>query len=207
MSKPILYDLTVALGSISLWLTPWDITRAAGYSLSILFSGRAYYTGLITLQQERKNDEKEAITYEADVDFTEQLLGTHVDAQLEVKALEIENWKAQQLIPLLRVNQQLTQQLQQLTPVHPEITDQAREQAAKTAIEDAFQKEEPKPIDEESIRAVFPEPADATSWKAILKALQSGADRDEIVKDVLGCTDQTREVGRAYFEFLKRKYL
>jgi hypothetical protein len=207
MSKPILYDLTVALGSITLWLTPWDITRAAGYSLSILFSGRAYYTGIITLQKERKNDEKEAITYEADVDFTEQLLGTHVDAHLEIKTLEIENWKAQQLIPLLRVNQQLTQQLQQLTPVHPEISEQAREQAVKTAIEDAFQKEESKPVDEESIRVVFSESADATSWKAILKALQSGSDRDEIVKDVLGCTEQTREVGRAYFEFLKRKYL
>jgi hypothetical protein len=207
MSKPILYDLTVALGSITLWLTPWDITRAAGYSMSILFSGRAYYTGLITLQKERKSDEKEAITYEADVDFTEQLLGSHVDAQLEIKALEIENWKAQQLIPLLRVNQQLTHQLNQLTPVHPEITDQAREQAAKTAIEDAFQKDEPKPVDEESVRAVFPESADATSWKAILKALQNGSDRDEIVKDVLGCSEQTREVGKAYFEFLKRKFL
>ncbi len=45
---------------------------------------------------------------------------------------------------------------------------------------------------------------DATSWKAILKALQGGSSREEVAKDVLGSEG---EVGKAYFDFLKRKYL
>lgn len=207
MSKPILYDLSIALGSISLWLTPWDITRAAGYSLSILFSGRAYYTGLITLQEEHKSDEKQAIAYEADMEFTDQLLGTHVDAQLEIKELQIENAKLQQLLPLVRINQQLQKQLDNLQPVHPELSDEDREAAAKSAIEDAFQPKQestPSKISEEEIRKHFPESMDATSWKAILKALQGGSNKEEIIKDVLGSNNET---GKAYFDFLKRKYL
>jgi hypothetical protein len=202
MTNKLLYDLGVALGSISLWLSPWNETKILGYALSISFSSRAYYTGLMTLQAERKNDEKEAIAYEADVDFTDQLLGTHVDAQLEIKELQIENIKLQQLLPLVRINQQLQQQLQTLQPVHPELTDEDREQAAKQAINNAFT--EVKEVDEDAIRKHFPELMDSTSWKAILKALQSGSNKEEIVKDVLGSNNET---GRAYFDFLKRKYL
>jgi hypothetical protein len=207
MTKPILYDLSIALGSISLWLTPWDITRAAGYSLSILFSGRAYYTGLMVLQTEKKNDEKEAIAYEADVDFYDQLLGTNVDAQLELKILQIENAKLQQLIPLLQANQQLQQRLEKVQP-HPEMTEQVKEQAARQAIDNAFvgDKKEAQ-IAEEDIRKHFPESMDATSWKAILKALQAGANKDEIVKDVLGTSSSNAEIGKAYYELLKGKFL
>jgi hypothetical protein len=207
MTKPILYDLSIALGSISLWLTPWDITRAAGYSLSILFSGRAYYTGLMVLQTEKKNDEKEAIAYEADVDFYDQLLGTNVDAQLELKTLQIENAKLQQLIPLLQANQQLQQRLEKVQP-HPEMTEQVKEQAARQAIDNAFvgDKKEAQ-IAEEDIRKHFPESMDATSWKAILKALQAGANKDEIVKDVLGSSSSNAEIGKAYYELLKGKFL
>jgi hypothetical protein len=206
MTKPILYDLGVALGSISLWLTPWDITRAAGYSLSMLFSGRAYYTGVITLQREAKEDEKEAITYEAEVDFYDQLLGTNIEATLEVKALEVENRMLQRMIPLVAQKRQLEQQLQHLNPVHPELSEEDREAAAKSAIEDAFQQQSTpsKGISEEEIRKAFPETMDATSWKAILKALQGGSTRDEIIRDVLACES---EVGKAYFDFLKQKYL
>ncbi|MBD0344043.1 MAG: hypothetical protein ICV63_04260 [Coleofasciculus sp. Co-bin14] len=208
MTKPILYDLGIALSSISLWLTPWDITRAAGYSLSMLFSGRAYYTGVITLQREAKEDEKEAITYEAEVDFYDQLLGSNIEATLEVKALEVENRMLQRMIPLAAQKRQLEQQLQHLNPIHPELSEEDREAAAKSAIEDAFQpKQEATPskeISEEEIRKHFPETMDATSWKAILKALQGGSSREEIIKDVLGLDN---EVGKAYFEFLKRKYL
>jgi hypothetical protein len=211
MTKPILYDLGIALGSISLWLTPWDITRAAGYSLSILFSGRAYYSGLMVLQAERKNDEKDAIAYEADVDFYDQLLGTNADAQLELRTLQVENAKLQQLIPLLQVNQQLQQQLEKIQPIHPEMSEQAREQAAKQAIDSAFVQDKKEAvtaqITEEDIRKQFPESMDATSWKAILKALQNGASKDEIVKDVLGCSAASANIGKAYFEMLKGKYL
>jgi hypothetical protein len=205
MSKPILYDLSIALGSISLWLTPWDVTRVMGYSLSVVFSSRAYYTGLITLQEERKNDEKKGITYEADVEFYDQLLGTNVDAQLEIKTLQIENAKLQQLIPLLQVNQQLQQQLEKVQPVHPEMTDEDREEAARQAIDSAFTTT--KEIDESAIREQFPESGDSTSWKAILKALQGGHSKDECIRDVLGCNSSSFEIGRAYLELLKTKFM
>ncbi|HEY9743951.1 MAG TPA: hypothetical protein V6C90_25975 [Coleofasciculaceae cyanobacterium] len=212
MSNKILYDLGISVSAITLWLTPSDITRAAGYSLSILFSGRAYYTGLITLAEERKTDEKQAISYEADLDFADQLLGAHIDSQLEVKTLQIENAKLQQLIPLVHINQQLEKQLQQLNPPHPEMTEEDREKAAKAAIDGAFVGGESKSdrssqISEEDIRKQFPEQMDATSWKAILKALQHGASKDEIVKDVLGCSDSSKDTGKAYFEYLKSKFL
>jgi hypothetical protein len=209
MTKPILYDLGIALGSISLWLTPWDITRAAGYSLSILFSGRAYYSGLMVLQAERKNDEKDAIAYEADVDFYDQLLGTNADAQLELRTLQVENAKLQQLIPLLQVNQQLQQQLEKIQPIHPEMTEQVREQAAKQAIDSAFvgDKKEATQITEEDIRKQFPESMDATSWKACAKAIAQGCSKDEIIKDVLGCSSSNADMGKAYFEMLKEKFL
>jgi hypothetical protein len=209
MSKKILYDLGVSLGSVSLWLTPFDVTRVLGYSLSVVFAGRAYYTGLITLQAERKNEEKEGITYEADVDFYDQLLGANADAQLELRTLQIENAKLQQLIPLLQVNQQLQQHLKKVQPIHPEMTEQVREQAAKQAIDSAFvgDKKEATQITEEDIRKQFPESMDATSWKACAKAIAQGCSKDEIIKDVLGCSPANANIGKAYFEMLKGRYL
>ncbi len=209
MSNKILYDLGISLGSISLWLTPLDITRVLGYSLSVVFSGRAYYTGLMVLQTERKNDEKEAITYEADVDFHDQLLGANVDAQLELKTLQIENAKLQQLIPLLQVNQRLQQQLDKVQPIHPEMSDEDKEKAAKQAIDSAFvgDKKEATQITEEDIRKQFPESMDATSWKACAKAIAQGCSKNEIIKDVLGCSPANGELGKAYFEMLKEKFL
>jgi hypothetical protein len=59
-------------------------------------------------------------------------------------------------------------------------------------------------VDETSFREQFPDSMDGTSWKAILKALQAGASKEEILKDVLGSSDAA---GTAYFEFLKRKFL
>jgi hypothetical protein len=57
-------------------------------------------------------------------------------------------------------------------------------------------------------RQHFPESLDGPSWKAILKAMGEGAGKDEIVKDVLGCNDQTREASLAYVEFLfKSKFI
>lgn len=204
MSKLILYDLGIALGSISLWLTPWDVTRVVGYATAIGFSGRAYYTGLITLQAERKNDEKEGISYEADVDYYDQLLGSHVDAQLELKTLQIENAKLQKLIPLVQINQQLQQQLEKLQPMHPELDEHQREEAAKQAIDSAFTAT--KEIDEAAIREQFPESGDSTCWKAICKALGSGYSKQEIVEQVLGCNSSNMELGKAYYELLKHRF-
>jgi dsDNA-binding SOS-regulon protein len=137
-SKPVLYDLGIAVGAISLWLTPADLTRALGYSVSLLFSGRAYYTGICLLSKEREVDEKEAIAYEAETDFYDQLLGTNIEAALEVKALEVENRMLERMLPLLKQKTQLEQQLQTIRPQHPELSDEEREQAARAAIDNAF---------------------------------------------------------------------
>src|SRR4028118_2347632 len=118
-SKPILYDLGIAMGAITLWLTPADVTRALGYTVSLLFSGRAYYTGICLLSKEKKSDEKEGIAYEAEVDFYDQLLGTNIEAALEVKALEVENRMLERIIPLMRQKAQLERQLQTVRPMHP----------------------------------------------------------------------------------------
>jgi dsDNA-binding SOS-regulon protein len=171
-----------------------------------LFSSRAYYTGVCLLSQERKEDEKQAIVYEAETDFYDQLLGTNIEAALEVKALEVENRMLERMIPLMRQKTQLERQLQTVRPVHPKLSDDEREQAAKAAIDDAFPVNQPSPqITEEDIRKQFSEEMDSISWKAILKALQNGASADEIVRDVLGCNQQL--LGKAYLELLKRKFL
>lgn len=203
MSKPLLYDLGVSISAISLWLTPYPVSRAAGYSISLIFSIRAYYTGITLISKERKEDEKQAIGYEAETDFYDQLLGTNIDAALEIKTLEVENKMLARMIPLMHQKTQLEKQLQQVCPVHPEMTEQEREYAAKSAIDDAFVTSAPTQITEEDIRKEFPENLDATSWKAILKALQNGDTKAEIVKDILG----NSKLASSYYELLKGKYL
>jgi hypothetical protein len=203
-SKSILYDLGIATGAITLWLSPLDISRALGYSISLLFSSRAYYTGICLLSEERRLEEKEAIAYEAETDFYDQLLGTNIEAALEIKALEVENKMIERMLPLLAQKTQLERQLQVVCP-HPEITEEEKEQAAKAAINDVFPEKANSEITEENIRKQFPEEMDSTSWKAILKAFQNGTSSDEIVRDVLGCNQLL--LGRAYLELLKRKFM
>jgi hypothetical protein len=210
-TKPILYDLGISLGAMSLWFTPLDVTRALGYTVSLIFSGRAYYTGITLLSDERKTDEKQAIAYEAETDFYDQLLGKNIDAALEVKAIEVENKMLERMIPLMQQKTALEKQLERVRPIHPELTEEEREQAARTAIEDAFTEEKPsesKPeITEAQIREKFPESMDDISWKAILKGLGSGSSRAEIVKDVLGCNASQKGVGEAYYDYLKQKFM
>lgn len=56
-------------------------------------------------------------------------------------------------------------------------------------------------------RHLFPEPMDSSTWKAVCKSLAEGMSRSEIVRDVLGCSGTQAEIGEAYFEHLKRKFL
>lgn len=56
-------------------------------------------------------------------------------------------------------------------------------------------------------RAHFPESMDVTSWKAVSKAIAAGADESEIIRDVLDCNDSDRELGKAYFDFLKSRFM
>jgi hypothetical protein len=209
-SKPILYDLGIAMGAVTLWLTPLDLTRALGYTVSLLFSSRAYYTGVCLLSQERKDDEKEGIIYEAEVEFYDQLLGTNIEAALEVKALEVENRMLERMLPLMQQKTELEKQLHRVRPMHSELSEEERQQAARSAIDDAFVGTEskcdpPSQISEEDIRKQFPEEMDSVSWKAILKALQNNASTDELIRDVLGCSQVA--LGKAYLELLKRRFI
>lgn len=55
-----------------------------------------------------------------------------------------------------------------------------------------------------AFRSQFPESLDGTYQKAIQKAKDNGLLQEEIISDVLGCSDSQKEVGRAYLEFLSR---
>lgn len=205
MSKSIAYDLGVAVGAITLWLTPWDVTRAVGYATSIVFSGRGYYTGICLLSRERRNDEAEAMNYDASLDFHERLL----ESAMELKVQQLENRFTEYLIPLVQRSQQLQKQLASIQPTHPEIDPV---QSAQRAIDEAFAEShndcETVPdspgLTQEDIRRKFPADLDQANWKAICKALASGNTRDEVIRDVLQCEIQ---LGIAYLDLLKQKFM
>lgn len=206
--KTILYDLGISIGAIGLWLTPFNASRIVGYSISLIFAGDAYYRGLMLIAKERRVDEREAISYEAETDFYDQLLGSNIEAELEVRALQVENRMLQRMIPLMQQKTALEKQLITINQHHPEMSENERELAARNAIEGVFNDEEPsqqkEPPNEEEIRKNFPENMDTTSWKAICKALGSGATRIDIVKDVLGGDSA---IAKAYYDLLKDKFL
>jgi hypothetical protein len=200
------------MGAISLWLTPFDGTRLIGYITSIVFAGDAYVRGITLLQQAKRNDELEGIRYDAGVDFYDALTQSQIDSYLEVKALEIETQTIKRLIPLIQQKTQLERQLDAVSPIHPEMSEEDRFNAAKSAVDSAFVEPESKSdrseqITEEDIRKQFSEAMDGTYWKAILKALGNGATKHEIIKDVLGCNPSAEKVGGAYFDYLKAKYM
>jgi hypothetical protein len=62
-------------------------------------------------------------------------------------------------------------------------------------------------VDEEMFRSVFPESMDNSSWKAVCKGLADGLTRSDIVRDVLGCSGSQTDVGMAYFDYLKSRFL
>lgn len=55
-----------------------------------------------------------------------------------------------------------------------------------------------------TFRVQFPETMDGTYWKAIQRA--EGLTQEEIIRDVLGCSESQREIGAVYLEALKRKF-
>jgi hypothetical protein len=56
----------------------------------------------------------------------------------------------------------------------------------------------------EAIRAVFPENIDRATWNACSKAIANGASREEILIEVLQANN---DIGKAYLDLLKQKYL
>ncbi len=182
-----------------------DISRlmkATGLAASTVFYAKSYLMLVCNWSKFTSEEQKEEIDESIELELYEYRRA----GELARKKLEIDHEILEATVPV--VNKMAAIEQSQ----HPELTEQEKQQAAISAIESALTKPEsaaiaPTVIQEEMFRGHFPEQLDQTSWKAILKALQSGADRDEIVRDVLGCNDATKDAGRAYFEFLKRKYL
>lgn len=206
----VLPEILTATLSISLWFTPKDLLiadvdigrllKASGLATSTVLYAKSYLMLVCNWNKFESEEQKEEIDESIDLELYEYRRA----GELAKKKLEIDHEILEATVPL--VNQMAAIEQSQ----HPELTEDQREELAKRAIESALTKPEsaaiaPTIIQEQVFRNHFPENLDQASWKAILKALQSGASRDEIVKDVLDCTDQT--AGRAYFEFLKRKYL
>lgn len=59
---------------------------------------------------------------------------------------------------------------------------------------------------EDSFRGLFPFEMDSTAWKGICKAMGEQASREDIVKDVLGCTPSQMNLGLNYLDFLRGKF-
>lgn len=56
----------------------------------------------------------------------------------------------------------------------------------------------------QAIRGVFPENIDRATWNAVSKAIANGASREEILIEVLQANN---DIGKAYLDLLKQKYL
>lgn len=201
-TKPILYDLSVSIGAISLWLVPVDGLRLLGYSTSFIFAGDAYLRGLNLLVKERKTDEKTAIAYEADTDFYDQLLSQTTEAKLEIAALEVETRMLERLIPLVEHKNRLEKKLNEVSPQN-QVSDSEGD-AVRDNVQNPSEGSESVETD---FRKVFPDAMDMTVWKGICKALGEGVSKGDIVRDVLGCSSGQTELGLAYFNYLKRRFL
>lgn len=212
-AKMILYDLAIAGIAVSGWLIPssakLDFLKSASIATSVVFSARAYYTGVTLLAKERMNDEKKGMAYEVELEILDASYASLTENAIEIKALEFENKALQLMIPLVQENESLKKLISHYHPIHPELSEEDREQAARSAIDSAFTVEQSKSeqstqIIEEAIREKYPENLDATTWKAICKALGNGATKEEILKDVL---QDSSELARGYYELLKAKFL
>ena len=206
-TKPILYDLGVSIGAISLWLVPVDALRLVGYSTSFIFAGDAYLRGLALISRERRADEKVAIAYEAETDFYDQLLSQTTEAKLEIAALEVETRMLERLIPLVEQKRRLEEELNRVSPSDNRAVSDSVQNRLELDDSEEGTSQSGSEVTEEVIRAQFPEQMDTTTWKAICKALGDGVNRAEIVKEVLGCSGGQSGVGSAYFDLLKKKFL
>lgn len=66
------------------------------------------------------------------------------------------------------------------------------------------EKEVTQSLDMDEVRRTFSESMDGSSWKAVSKAIAAGANREEILVEVLQADN---EIGGKYLDFLKGKYL
>jgi hypothetical protein len=209
----VLPELLVATLSASLWFTPKDLTlanvaigkllRATGYSSSVVFFGKSYLMLALNYSRFQLTEVKEAV----DESVEQELYEFKREQQLHIEKLKIEHQSMKELQPMF-VSMRSLEEESEPESEHPELTEEQRREAAKNAVENALAPTVIQPkFTEEDIRKQFPESMDGTYWKAICKAIGSGISKDEVVKDVLGCSDSTKELGLAYFDLLKLRFM
>ncbi len=208
----VLPELVMASLSISLWFTPKellisgvDISRllkASGLATSTVLYAKSYLMLVCNWNRFESDEQKEEIQETIELELFEYEQASH----LAIKKMEIDKRVLQASVPL--ANEMAAIEERQ----HPELSEEQKQQAARNAIESALTAptviEVPETVvSEEMFRKLFPEEMDNTSWKAILKAMQSGCEKEQIIKDVLGCNDANKAVGMAYLEFLKTRFM
>jgi hypothetical protein len=208
-SNQVLPELLTATLSISLWFTPKQLVlldvdvsqlmKATGLAASTVLYAKSYLMLVCNWSKFEAEEQKEEIQESISLELYEY----EAASKLAIKKMEVDKRVLEATVPLVNAMAEVEQKQ------HPELSEQEKQSAARNAIEQALAptivEVPPTNITEESIRKVFPESLDNTSWKAICKALANGASREDIVKDVLGCTSNP-EVGRAYYEWLKSRH-
>jgi hypothetical protein len=215
MKRPteVLPELIVATLSLSLCFTPRDLSiaeanvgrllRITGFSTAIVLFGKSYTLLMLNEEKFRTVQEKELIAESADI----ELFTYRKSAELEKEKLRIKRELMEVAAPNFQRMYELEVESTPKPPEHPEISEAERTKAAQNAIEQALAPTVVQPrFSEEELRKHFPENMDSTTWKGCLKALQAGHSKDEIVADVLGCKTK-KEMGLAYFEFLKQRFM
>lgn len=208
----VLPELLTATLTISLWFTPKQLLiadvdiskllKATGLAASTVLYAKSYLMLICNWSKFESEEHREEIQESIAIELYEY----EQASELAIKKMEIDKKVLQASVPL--ANEMASLEHKQ----HPELTEVEQKQQAIAAIESAFTAptviEPPQTvISEEIIRKQFPESMDNASWKTCLKALQGGSNQSEIVRDVLGCSDTSKAIGDAYFEFLKKKFL
>lgn len=216
MKRPseVIPELVVASLVASLWFTPRDLAvgnvaigkllRAVGYSTSAVLFGKAYLLLILNEERFRTVQEKQLIDEATDIELYTFKKG----AELDKAKLEIKRELMEVASPHFQKMYELECEATPKPPEHPELSEQEKLSAARVAVEQALAPTAVQPkFAEDDIRNYFPESADSTTWKAILKALQGGYTKQEIVTQVLGCNGTNQAIGEAYFDLLKSKFM
>jgi hypothetical protein len=160
---------------------------------------------LLLLNEEkfRTSQEKQLIDESVDMELYTYKRG----AELDKVKLQIKHEVMQVAAPHFQQMYQLELESSPKPDPHPELSEEQKFNAARNAVEAAIAPTVVQPkFSEVELRQHFPESMDLTTWKGCLKALQSGHSKEEVVTDVLGCSSN-KDLGMAYFEFLKSRYL
>lgn len=209
----VLPDLITATLAVSLWFAPKDLAifnanigrlmRATGYSASIVFYGKSYLTLFFNYSRFDATEKKQAIAEDIELELYE----FKREQQLHIEKLKIEHESMKELQPIF-VSMRNLEEESEPENNHPELSEEQKREAAKNAVENALAPTVVQSkLSEEDIRKQFPESMDGTYWKGVCKALANGSTKDEIVTQVLSCNSSTAEIGKAYLELLKTKYM